>query len=78
METTYQLTKKQDFFQKNIDTFVKQKITPRVKELDQAEEFPPEEAGPSKVDISVVLLCENYNQPVSIELPPEAEEALEM
>ena len=42
METTYQLTKKQNFFQKNIDTFVKQKITPRVKEIDQAEEFPPE------------------------------------
>ena len=42
MEITYQLTKKQDFFQKNIGTFVKQKITPRVKEIDQAEEFPPE------------------------------------
>ena len=42
MEITYQLTKKQDFFQKNIGTFVKQKITSRVKEIDQAEEFPPE------------------------------------
>ena len=42
MEITYQLTKKQDFFQKNIGTFVKQKITPRVKEIDRAEEFPPE------------------------------------
>ena len=44
MEITYQLTKKQDFFQKNIGTFVKQKITPRVKEIDQAEEFPPEDS----------------------------------
>ena len=42
METAYQLTKKQDFFLKNINTFVKQKITPRVKEIDQAEEFSPE------------------------------------
>lgn len=42
MEITYQLTKKQGFFQKNIDNFVKQKINPRVKEIDQSEEFPSE------------------------------------
>ena len=30
------------------------------------------------IDISVVLLCYDYNQPVSIELPPEAEEAIEV
>ena len=42
METAYQLTKKQDFFQKNIGSFVKQKIAPRVKEIDRAEEFPAE------------------------------------
>ena len=40
METTYQLTKKQDFFQKNIESFVKQKIGPRVRETDQMEGFP--------------------------------------
>ena len=44
-------------------------------EIDIAEEFPPEEAGPLTLDIAVVLLSYNYNQPVSIELPPEAEEA---
>ncbi len=46
-------------------------------EIDIAEEFPPDEAGPSTVDIAMVLLCYNYNQPVTIELPPEAEEAIE-
>jgi butyryl-CoA dehydrogenase len=42
METTYQLTKKQNFFQKNIESFVKQKIAPRVLETDQMESFPRE------------------------------------
>ena len=42
MEMTYQLTKKQGFFQKNIDSFVKQKIGPRVLETDQMEGFPQE------------------------------------
>ncbi len=44
-------------------------------EIDIAREFPPEEAGPSTLDIAVVLLCYNYNQPVTIVLPPEAVEA---
>jgi len=47
-------------------------------EIDIATEFPPEEAGPSTLDIAMVLLSYNYNQPVSIELPPEAEEAVEV
>jgi len=42
MEMTYQLTKKQNFFQKNIESFVKQKIGPRVWETDQMEGFPQE------------------------------------
>ncbi len=42
MEITYQLTKKQDFFQRNINSFVKQKISPRVVETDRDEEFPRE------------------------------------
>jgi len=29
-------------------------------------------------DISIVLLSYNYNQPISIELPPEAEEAIKV
>ena len=32
--------KKQNFFQKNIESFVKQKIGPRVLETDQMEGFP--------------------------------------
>ncbi len=47
-------------------------------EIDIAEEFPPDGAGPSTVDIAMVLLSYNYNQPVSIVLPPEAEEAIEV
>ena len=43
--------------------------------IDIATEFPPEEPGPSSVDIAMVLLSYNYNQPVTIVLPPEAEEA---
>jgi hypothetical protein len=46
--------------------------------IDISTEFPPETLGPSKIDIDMVLLSYNYNQPVSIELPPEAEEAIEM
>ncbi len=42
MEITYQLTRKQDFFQRNINSFVNQKISPRVVETDRDEEFPRE------------------------------------
>jgi len=38
----------------------------------------PEAEGVLTVDIAMVLLVYNYNQPVSIELPPEAEEAIEV
>ena len=38
----------------------------------------PEEEGVVTMDMAVGLLVYNYNQPVSIELPPEAEEAVEM
>jgi len=47
-------------------------------EIDITTEFPPEELGPSAIDMAMVLLAYDYNQPVSIELPPEAEEAVEM
>ncbi|MDY6881827.1 MAG: acyl-CoA dehydrogenase family protein [Desulfatiglans sp.] len=40
MEFTYQLTKKQVFFQKNIDRFVRQEISPRAREIDRSLEFP--------------------------------------
>ncbi len=38
----------------------------------------PEEEGLMTMDITMNLLAYNYNQPVSIELPPEAEEAVEV
>jgi hypothetical protein len=47
-------------------------------EIEIATELPPETPGPTKFDISMVLLAYNYNQPVSIALPPEAEETIEI
>ena len=53
-------------------------------EIDVALELTPEamgfpgEEGLLTMDIAMVLLAYNYNQPVSIELPPEAEEAIEV
>ena len=53
-------------------------------EIDMAVELTPEamgfpeEEGVVTMDIAMSLLAYNYNQPVSIELPPEAEEAVEM
>jgi len=38
----------------------------------------PEEEGVLRMDIAMSLLAYNYNQPVSIVLPPEAEEAIEV
>ena len=37
-----------------------------------------EEEGIITMDITMKLLAHNYNEPVSIELPPEAEEAIEI
>jgi len=42
VETTYQLTRKQGFFKKNVDNLVKQQIRPLVEELDRRAEFPYE------------------------------------
>ncbi len=53
-------------------------------EIDMAMELTPEamgfpeEEGVITMDIAMNLLAYNYNQPVSIVLPPEAEEAVEM
>jgi len=53
-------------------------------EMDMAVELTPEamgspgEEGVFTMDIAMILLAYNYNQPVSIVLPPEAEEAVEM
>lgn len=37
-----------------------------------------DEEGEMTIDAAIVMLVYDYNQPVSIELPPEAEEAVEM
>jgi hypothetical protein len=53
-------------------------------EIDMAVELTPEasgfpeEEGLMTMDITIVLLAYDYNQPVSIALPPEAEEAVEV
>jgi len=38
----------------------------------------PGEEGMLAMDIAIAFLAYNYNQPVSIVLPPEAEEAIEV
>lgn len=38
----------------------------------------PEEEGTLTMDIAIIMLPHSYNQPVSIVLPPEAEEAIEI
>ena len=53
-------------------------------EIDMSVEFTaeamgfPEEEGAITMDIALSLLAYDYNQPVSVELPPEAEGAIEM
>jgi predicted small lipoprotein YifL len=47
-------------------------------EIDIAVELTPETSGPSAMEQAMVLLAYNYNQPVYIVLPPEAEEAIEV
>ena len=38
----------------------------------------PEEEGEAAIDLFMTMLIYNYNQPVSIELPPEAEDAMDI
>jgi len=38
----------------------------------------PEEEGEMTMNITMTLLAYDYNKPISIELPPEAEEALDV
>jgi len=37
----------------------------------------PDEEGVATIEITMIMLMDNYNQPVAIELPPEAEDAVE-
>jgi hypothetical protein len=61
------------------DTYFLMKV-----EIDMALETPPDlleylnEEGVKSVDITISFLAYNYNQPVTIVLPSEAEEAIEM
>jgi len=61
VETTYQLTKKQSFFQRNVDNLVKQQIRPLVEELDRQAEFPFE-----------ALRLLGQNRLLGLLAPPEA------
>ena len=58
------------------DTYFLMKV-----EIDMAIEFTAEamgvEEGEMTIDSAMTMLVYNYNQPVSIELPPEAEDAIE-
>ncbi len=53
-------------------------------EVEMAMEFSPDvlgipgEDGDIAMDMTISMLLYNYNEPVSIELPPEAEDAVEM
>ncbi len=61
------------------DTYflAKAEIDIAVELIPEALGFPEEEGG-MIMDIPMNLLSHSYNQPVSIVLPPEAEEAIEM
>lgn len=46
-------------------------------ELNPDDLVMPDEEGEMEMDVFMTMLAYNYNQPVSIVLPPEAEEAEE-
>ena len=62
---------KDTYFLTKVEMYMAMELTP------EALGF-PEEEGLMTMDITMNLLAYNYNQPVSIELPLEAEEALEV
>jgi hypothetical protein len=53
-------------------------------EIDISMETTPElmdylgEEGDTSLDITIIFLAYNYNEPVSVELPQEAKEELEL
>ncbi len=56
------------------DTYLLMKVeTDMVIELTPEAMGSPEEEGEMTIDVAISMLAYNYNQPVSIELPPEAE-----
>lgn len=61
------------------DTYflIKAEINMAVELTPEAMGF-PEEEGVITMDIAMSMLAYNYNQPVNIELPPEAETAIEV
>lgn len=72
-EASYSFSVKQWFAK---DTYFLTKV-----EIDMAIELTAEAMGVEEGEVSInsamTMLAYNYNQPVSIELPPEAEEAIE-
>lgn len=61
------------------DTYLltKQEIEMTMEFTPEAMGF-PEEEGEAAIDLFITLLFYDYNQPVSIELPPEAENAMDI
>ena len=62
---------KDTYFLTKVEMYMAMELTPEALGY-------PEEEGLMTMDITMDLLAYNYNQPVSIELPPEAEEAVEV
>ncbi len=61
------------------DTYFPMKVEIEMNmEFNPEEMGYPEEEGEVSVDMSMTMLIFNYNQPVSIELPPEAEDAIDI
>jgi len=62
---------KDTYFLTKVEMYMAMELTPEALGY-------PEEEGLMTMDITMNLLAYNYNQPVSIELPQEAEEAVEV
>ena len=62
---------KDSYFLMKVEVEISMELTPEIMGS-------PEEEGEAAVAIRIIMLVYDYNQPVSIELPPEAEEAIEV
>jgi len=74
-EVSYSFSVKQ-WVAKDTYFLMKVEIDMAIELTAEAMGFPGEE-GEMTIDLAMTMLVYNYNQPVSIELPPEAEEAIE-
>ena len=61
------------------DTYLTMKVELEINMEFSAEDVgEPEEEGEADIDMSLTVLVYDYNQPVSIELPPGAEDAMDI